>query len=464
MNINTKIVKRPADIVTPVALLYKLREKYSEVLLLESSEYASKENTYSFLCCEPLSTIEVIDGQLEYKNFVTESTKTIIFDNLVEEMENYVNGINIEGKDEALQFNGIFGYTTFDAVKYFDKNLYIEQKPGHDIPDLKYGFYKFIIVIDHVSDKMIILENIVEGQDSKMDGFLTTINRQDFQTFDFKLTGEEELNMSDQDFKDMVTNSKKHCHRGNVFQIVPSRRYGIGYTGDDINVYRKLRSINPSPYLFYFDYGNFRIFGSSPEAQMIVKDRVAEIHPIAGTVKRTGDPEKDAKQAQILLEDKKENAEHIMLVDLARNDLSKNTDQVKLTKYREIQKFSHVIHLVSKVKGKLKDEVSAIQIFADTFPAGTLSGAPKYKAIQLIDGMEPTKRGFYGGAIGMINFNGDLNHAIIIRSVLSKDKKLFLQAGAGIVIDSKEESELQEVNNKLAALKAAIESANINIK
>ena len=239
--------------------------------------------------------------------------------------------------------------------------------------------------------------------------------------------------------------------------MVLSRRFSQDFKGDEFNVYRALRSINPSPYLFYYDYSTYRIFGSSPEAQMVVHEGIAEIHPIAGTFRRTGDDIKDQELAIKLLEDPKENAEHIMLVDLARNDLSKNCHEVKVTNYKEVQFFSHVIHLVSKVTGAINAGVSGYQIFADTFPAGTLSGAPKYRALQLIDEYEPTTRSFYGGGLGMIKLNGDLNHAIIIRSFLSKNNKLYYQAGAGIVIDSNPESELQEVHNKLAALKKALE-------
>jgi len=220
-----------------------------------------------------------------------------------------------------------------------------------------------------------------------------------------------------------------------------------------------LRSINPSPYLFFFDYGDFKIFGSSPEAQLIVKDGKAEIHPIAGTYKRTGNDEQDAELAKQLAQDDKENSEHVMLVDLARNDLSRNGNLVNVETYREVQYFSHVIHLVSKVTGMKKADISTLKIVADTFPAGTLSGAPKHMAMQLIEKYEKTSRGYYGGAIGFMDFNGNFNHAIMIRTFLSKNHELHFQAGAGLVAASNADDELQETYNKLGALNKALEIA-----
>lgn len=256
--------------------------------------------------------------------------------------------------------------------------------------------------------------------------------------------------------------AKEHCFRGDVFQLVLSRRFFQNFKGDEFNVYRTLRSINPSPYLFFFDYGDFKIFGSSPEAQLIVQDGKAEIHPIAGTFKKTGDDKKDLISAKELAKDPKENSEHVMLVDLARNDLSRNGTNVVVEKNREIQFYSHVIHLVSKVTCKMKTTTNTFRVVADTFPAGTLSGAPKHKALQLIDKYEKIKRNFYGGAIGYMDFNGNFNHAIIIRSFLSLNNQLHYQAGAGIVADSIPESELQEVYNKLGALdKALIQAEKI---
>ncbi|MBK8387768.1 MAG: anthranilate synthase component I family protein [Saprospiraceae bacterium] len=459
-NYKSITTKAHADLYTPVSLFYKLRESYPEVLLLESSDYSSKEDSYSFLVCDALAGIEVKNGLAKTFKRGVASTKFEI-KNFVTEFQDYMASFTVDGDEISKKYNGLFGYTGFEGCKYFDKDLYIKDKPSYDLPEIKYGFYRFILVIDHVSDDLYIVENIPNGESSMLVDLQKVLDRPVNSKYNFSLEGSVTTNQTDEAFKSAVTKCKSHCQRGDVFQIVPSRRYEQGYKGDEFNVYRKLRSINPSPYLFFFDYGSFKIFGSSPEAQMIVKNGVAEIHPIAGTVKRTGDLEMDAKSAQELLVNPKENAEHIMLVDLARNDLSKNTKGVYVSKYRELQRFSHVYHLVSIVKGQLKPGVSSYQIFADTFPAGTLSGAPKYMAIQLIDELEPTKRGYYGGGLGVINFNGNLNHAIMIRSFLAHEHKLYFQAGAGVVIDSTEEGELQEVNNKLAALnKALIEATS----
>lgn len=445
---------------TPVGLYYRLREMYPEVLLLESSDYSSKEDSYSFLVCDALEGLEVKDHQITYfeKSKVVGSAPVLDF---VTEFQAYMASIELDSDTVSARYNGLFGYTGFEACKYFDNDLYTAVKPGYELPEIKYALYRFILVIDHVSDDLYVIETRRENEDSKVDELLKVLQRPVNTNHSFDLAGDIQTNQTDEAFKEVVSKCKQHCQRGDVFQIVPSRRFSQAYKGDEFNVYRKLRSINPSPYLFFFDYGSFKIFGSSPEAQMIVKNGVAEIHPIAGTVKRTGDLELDAQKAQELLVNPKENAEHIMLVDLARNDLSKNNSGVYVSKYRELQRFSHVYHLVSIVKGKLKPGVSSYQVFADTFPAGTLSGAPKYMAIQLIDSFEPTKRGYYGGGLGVINFNGNLNHAIMIRSFLAHQNTLYFQAGAGVVIDSTEEGELNEVNNKLAALnKALIEAVD----
>lgn len=456
MKINTQYKELLSDLTTPVSTFLKLRETYAEVLLLESSDYSSKENSLSFICVDSLATLEIQNGQLVQNEFSSKGPRQSDLKDAVKEVTSFLDSFEINTPEEVRAFSGLFGYTGFDAVQYFDSLVFDDEKEGYKIPDIRYDMFRCVIVFDHFYGRMFVIENVPEGEASQLDQFLIIINKQDHQAFSFETKGAEEANMTDQAFMDNVTTCKGYAQRGDVFQIVPSRRFAQGFSGDEFNVYRVLRSINPSPYLFYFDYGSFKIFGSSPEAQIVIKGREAEIHPIAGTFKRTGDKEADAKSAEELSNDPKENAEHTMLVDLARNDLSKNTAGVHVDKYKEVQYFSHVIHLTSVVKGTLNNGVHPYQIFADTFPAGTLSGAPKYRALELINKLEPTKRGFYGGGIGMLGFDGEINHAIMIRSFLSYGGKLHYQAGAGIVIDSQEESELQEVNNKLAALKKAL--------
>ena len=454
MRFHSDYKKLLSDKHTLVGLYLKLRDQYDSVMLLETSTYATKEDSLSFIVFDPQSTIQVKGRVLE-----VDGQKKTDFD-IRHEIKMFMSNIEIVAPEVISQFNAILGYSGYDSVELFESIHFQEDKVVEDIPKLRYDFYRHMIIFDHFHEVMYVIDHVPEGEKSNLENVLKIINRQDIRTFSFQAIGDGYSNMTDDDYKKMVTLGKDHCRRGDVFQIVLARKFYQKFKGDDFNVYRALRSINPSPYLFYFDYSDYRIMGSSPEAQLIVKDGIAEIHPIAGTFRRTGDKEKDALLALQLEADPKETSEHVMLVDLARNDLSKSTSDVHVIKYKEVQYFSHVIHLVSKVTGKLKMNAHSFDVFADTFPAGTLSGAPKYKAMQLINEYENDARSFYGGGIGLLFFNGDLNHAIMIRSFLSKGDVLLRQAGAGIVIDSVEEKELQEVNNKLAALESAISLAN----
>ena len=446
--------KQLADMVTPVSLYLRTRDKYANSLLLESSDYHSKENSYSFLCIEPLVTIKAEEDQLVLSYQKEELERVAIQRDFYERFDAYSDVISIDCSEEIKSFNGLYGYTTFDAVQYFETIRFNSKKAPSEIPLLQYSFFRFIVAINHFKNEMILIENIPEGEESRLSEIENLVNSQSFAKYDFAFQGEETSNITDEEFKQSVTKAKEHCKRGDVFQLVLSRQFQQQFKGDEFNVYRALRSINPSPYLFYFDYGSFKLMGSSPEAQIKIDAGQAVINPIAGTFRRTGDDEKDRKLAKELANDPKENAEHVMLVDLARNDLSKHATNVTVETYKEVQYFSHVIHLVSTVTGKITG--NPIEIVGDTFPAGTLSGAPKYKAMELIDRYENQTRGFYGGCVGFIGLNGNVNQAIAIRSFVSKNNTLFYQAGAGIVINSKEENELQEVNNKLAALKKAL--------
>ncbi|WP_420551425.1 anthranilate synthase component I family protein [Tenacibaculum aiptasiae] len=443
-----------ADTITPVSLYLKTRDKYANSLLLESSDYHSKENSYSFLCIEPLITIKADGNDISFSYQKKELERKAIDRNFYDYFDNYSSLIDVDCTEEVKSFNGLYGYTTFDAVQYFETIKLNSKKAPSEIPMLQYSFFRFIIAINHFKNEMILIENIPEGEESRLSEISNLANSQSFAKYQFNFEGSETSNITDEDFKNSVTKAKEHCKRGDVFQLVLSRQFQQKFKGDEFNVYRALRSINPSPYLFYFDYGSFKLMGSSPEAQIKINAKEAIINPIAGTFRRTGDDAKDTELAKELANDPKENAEHVMLVDLARNDLSKHATNVTVETYKEVQYFSHVIHLVSTVTGKITG--NPIEIVGDTFPAGTLSGAPKYKAMELIDTYENQTRGFYGGCVGFIGLNGDVNQAIAIRSFVSKNNTLFYQAGAGIVINSKEENELQEVNNKLAALKKAL--------
>ena len=449
-----------ADTITPVSIYLKIRDKYPNSILLESSDYHANDNSFSYVCFNPIATIKVHNNIIEQR-YPDGSSKTNNAQNVsvTEEMHKFTKSFKVDS-DFPFKFinNGIFGYTAYDAVKYFE-DIEISKKPGSlDIPDLYYAVYQNIIAINHFKNEAYIFAHCFEAENN-IDEILQLIKAKNFASYNFRSDGDIDSNLSDEDYKNHVKMAKKHCARGDVFQLVLSKKFSQQFKGDEFNVYRALRSINPSPYLFYFDYGNFKIFGSSPEAQLVVKDGKAEIHPIAGTFRRTGNDEQDAELAKKLASDEKENAEHVMLVDLARNDLSRHGSQVSVDTYREAQFFSHVIHLVSKVTGRVHLKTPTLQVVADTFPAGTLSGAPKHRAMQLIEKYETTSRSYYGGAIGFMDFSGNYNHAIMIRTFVSKDHKLHWQAGAGLVSKSKPEDELQEVYNKLGALTKAIKSA-----
>ncbi len=458
MQLKTIHKKLLSDTVTPVGLYLKLRDQFYNSFLLESSDYHGNDNNFSFICLEPLVSFIVEDKTINIKGLELDSTVQIEEKNqVITELQKLIDSFDIE-QDKGV--NGFFGYTNYDAVKYFESlNIDAPKKTTHSTPEMHYSLFRYIIQIDHFKNEILITENVVEEAESNIEKIVDLVSSNNHPRYHFKLDGNEDTNISDADFKNLVTKGKEHCQKGDVFQIVLSRQFSQQFNGDEFNVYRALRSVNPSPYLFYFDFGNYKLFGSSPEAQLKASNKKATINPIAGTFKRTGNDIEDKKLAKELTKDPKENAEHTMLVDLARNDLSRHGKNVTVKTYKETQFYSHVIHLVSEVEADLNSTSDSLQIFADTFPAGTLSGAPKYKAMQLIDEYENQNRGFYGGAIGVFGFDGSINHAITIRSFLSKNNTLFFQAGAGVVVDSNEENELQEVNNKLGALKKALSLA-----
>ena len=458
--LKTEHKKILADTITPVSVYLKLRDVFPHSLLLESSDYHANKNDFSYICCNPIASIELKNNKLisQFPDGSSELEEVDLNMNIPERIHQFSKQFKSKSFPFKFISNGIFGYIAHDAVDRFENIELDKKKPGNDIPDIYYAVYQNIIAISLFNHEAHLFSHIYDG-DHNLNDVEALLTAKKNSHFNFKKVGEKSSNLSDEQFIEFVKKAKDHCYRGDVFQLVLSRRFSQGLKGDEFNVYRTLRSINPSPYLFFFDYGYFRIFGSSPEAQLIVQDNKAEIHPIAGTFRRTGDDEKDAKAAEALAKDPKENSEHVMLVDLARNDLSRNGSKVEVEKNREVQFYSHVIHLVSKVTCKMKKSAKTFRVVADTFPAGTLSGAPKHKALQLIDRYETTKRNFYGGAIGYMDFHGNFNHAIIIRSFLSKNHQLHYQAGAGIVADSVPENELQEVYNKLGALDKALSLA-----
>ena len=462
IEIETKCKKKLADIFTPVGIYLRLRDRFRDTILLESADFHSAENSWSFIGVQAIAGFEMLDkNTIEYKYPGQPPVKKNIAQTsrVVGEFNEYLQNFSCNQDCTIMAAQNFFGYTTYDAVQFFDSIKLTPHGALKDVPLMRYRLYQYVIAINHFKDELYICENKVQGLESELQVLESFINSKDVPQYPFKLRGDESSNMKDEDYIEMVKKGIASAHRGDVFQIVLSRRFQQGFSGDEFNVYRALRSVNPSPYLFYFDYGDYRLFGSSPESQLIIENGKAIVHPIAGTFKRTGDSAEDHLRAEALLKDPKENAEHVMLVDLARNDLSRHANEVSVSSYRKVHYYSHVIHLVSEVTGNVKEGVQPFDIMSDTFPAGTLSGAPKFKAMQLIDEYEPDSRGYYGGAIGMVGLDGAFNHAIMIRTLLSRNNTLYYQAGAGVVARSEPASELQEVNNKLGALKKAIEMA-----
>ncbi|QNH60898.1 anthranilate synthase component I family protein [Hymenobacter sediminicola] len=463
--LHTRHLRVLADTVTPVGLYLRLRDRYPNCLLLESSDYHGQQNAFSYLAFDPLARFELHGSELTLTLPDDTTTKEILTEpgTALSRLQEFANSFQTTETGFDFITGGLFGYIGYEGVQYFeDVALNPEKQPAGQIPDILYGTYRYVIALNHFRNELYVFEHTLVGEELDEDGLTRLahlIRNPSLPDYSFELAGEEQTNQTDAEFLRILAAGQQHCHRGDVFQIVLSRRFQQGFLGDEFNVYRALRSINPSPYLFYFDYGNFKIFGSSPETQLLIKGREASLFPIAGTFRRTGHDAEDAALAQKLADDPKENAEHTMLVDLARNDLARHGDNVRVKTFREIQFFSHVIHLVSEVNATLSPQASPLQVVADTFPAGTLSGAPKHRAMQLIDALEPTARGYYGGAIGHLGFNGDFNHAIMIRSFLSTAGQLYFQAGAGVVAASDINSELQEVHHKLAALRRALKEA-----
>ena len=459
-NYHTASRKILGDLITPVSAYLKLRDAYPQSALMESSDYHGGENAKSFIAVHPIGSVSIEHGLGICKYPDGKTTQTTINESFTSAdlINQFIGSFSITGPDSS--YCGLYGYTSFNAVRYFENiNVKDETQSLNDAPDLIYILYKDVIVFDHFRNELTLIEMLAEGEEDDLDVLERDVNNRPYQTYDFHPVGDFWSTLTDDEHRQNIRRGIAHCLRGDVFQIVLSRRFKQRYEGDDFKLYRALRSINPSPYLFYFDFGGFRIFGSSPETHCRIEGRRAYIDPIAGTTKRTGDAETDRKNAEYLRNDPKENAEHVMLVDLARNDLSRNCHNVKVDFYKDMQFYSHVIHLVSRVSGELDEGADSIQAFIDTFPAGTLSGAPKVMAMQLISKYEPHNRGAYGGCIGFIGFNKNLNQAITIRTFVSRNNELWFQAGGGIVAKSDVEYELQEVNNKLGALRKAIEIA-----
>lgn len=456
-----KSIALPGDLSTPVSTYLKVRDLFAQSALMESSDYHGSENNRSFIGLEPLASFSVSHGKaiMLYPDKTEHQVDITNSYSVSDAFDDFIKMFSVEGNDSA--YCGLYGYTSFNAVRYFEHiDVKDSKESKNDAPDIHYIMYKYLLVFNDFSSELKLLEMLADGESSRADEIVRAVMSRNYATYTFHAVGPTTSPLTDEEHKANIRRGIAHCKRGDVFQIVLSRRFIQHYEGDDFELYRALRRINPSPYLFYFDFGGFRIFGSSPETHCRIEDNgMAYIDPIAGTTRRQGNTEADAKAAAALLADPKENAEHTMLVDLARNDLNRHCSEVEVEFLKDTQFYSHVIHLVSRVRGRVRPGTNAIKLLADTFPAGTLSGAPKVRALQLISQYEPHNRGAYGGCIGFIGLNGTLNQAITIRSFVSRNGELWFQAGGGIVAASDEEYELQEVNNKLGALRKAIDMA-----
>ncbi len=464
IELSTTCSRMLADVYTPVGIYLRLRDRFRDTILLESTDHHLAENSYSFICINAIGGMEIRNAEeVEYKipgqppRRQALKADTNVPGLLWDYMQRF--DVKSDGSREARFGQGLYGYTTYDAVRFFETIRLKDKKKDTDtpIPLMRYRLYQYVIAFNHFKDELFICENRVGDMESDRPLVESLIRSKDVPVYPFQVKGVESSNMTDEEYRQMVKSGISNCLRGDVFQIVLSRRFQQAFAGDEFNVYRALRSVNPSPYLFFFDYGDYKLMGSSPEAQILIHDGKAIVHPIAGTFRRSGDDAVDRLETERLLQDAKENAEHVMLVDLARNDLSRLCDDVEVARYKQIQYYSHVIHMVSEVTGRVHDGSNPFALLAKTFPAGTLSGAPKFKAMERIDELEPTARSFYGGALGFIGFDGSCVHAIMIRTILSRLNTLTYQAGAGVVAASQPENELQEVNNKLGALKKAIQ-------
>lgn len=451
-----------ADLFTPVSVYMRLRDTSPQSVLLECSDYHDRASSRSFVCINPIGGVSVRRGKVEraYPDGTSDTAEISPEYTCGMAINDFLSAFGVSG--DLSRWCGLYGYTSFNAVRYLE-NIDVKDNgaDNNDAPDICYQLFRDVIVFDHFDGKMTLVTLAEDGEDvsGRMDRLMLKLARGNVNVYPFSRVGGVTSPLTDAQHKANIRRGIAHCMRGDVFQVVLSRRFVQKYDGDDFALYRALRSINPSPYLFYFDFGGFRLLGSSPETHCRVENRRAFIDPIAGTTRRTGDSLADKKAAEALKNDPKENAEHVMLVDLARNDLSRNCHDVRVDLYKDVQYYSHVIHLVSRVSGELDDGADPVKAFMDTFPAGTLSGAPKVRAMQIISELEPHCRGAYGGCVGYIGLSGEMNQAITIRTFVSRNGELWMQAGGGIVAASDEECELQEVNNKLGALRKAVEMA-----
>lgn len=462
-----------ADLLTPVLAYLRIREKGEFNFLLESVEGIGRLARYSFIGRSPSSTI------ISNKNKIiisdkkkSEEINSKLLDYLSDKVDSYKHPMIEELPDFT---GGIVGYLGFEVIKEVEDTIHFSNNKDDEFPEAILGLFDSIIAFDHFKHRIILIQNVFVKNSSNLDELyktakskmeiLKTIIQKPVELPEtFKLTGEIKDKINKVLFDQKIEKSKKNIYDGDVFQLVLSERFSSKYEGDLLNVYRALRIINPSPYMYIMEFDkDLSIIGTSPEDLLKVNKKKATILPIAGTRRRGKTDIEDLELEKELLADKKEIAEHTMLVDLARNDLGRvcKHNTVEVTEMMKVHRFSHVMHIVSRVEGELKMGQNCIDALKASFPAGTVSGAPKIRAIQLIEDYEEISRGPYAGSVGYIDFKGNLDMCIAIRTLFADSKKIYWQAGAGIVADSKAEFELKEIKNKSAVLESALKYAEV---
>lgn len=459
-----------ADLLTPVSALLALRQHSHHAFLLESVEGGENMARYSFLGRNPYRIVRSVGREVTVEQVRSQETVTASEANVFDVLRRFMDEF-IEVKLSGLpRFRcGAVGYLGYDNVRLIE---HLPNPPTDDVnlPDAIWCFYDTLAVFDRVKHQIVLIANVFITPDSDLDDEYTQATERihdlerdlqsPFHSPDPVKLGSEQLtsNFAREDFEAVVTEAKQRIYEGDIFQVVLSQRFSLSFEGDPFNLYRALRQINPSPYLFYLDLGEVSLIGSSPEVLVRVEDRRAELLPIAGTRPRGQTPEEDEQLAQDLLLDAKERAEHLMLVDLGRNDLGRisKLGSVTVDRYAYVERYSHVMHIVSSVSGTLRDDMTTIDVLQACFPAGTVSGAPKVRAMEIIDELEPTRRGIYAGAVGYIDFSGNMDMCIAIRTMVVQEDHIFIQAGAGIVADSIPTLEYEETKNKARALRQAL--------
>ena len=455
----------PADQLTTIDAYYATKGSY----LLESAERGAHLGRYSFIGVELCASIELRGKECRINENGVE--RIVAASDPLRVIREFLNARTYVPVGDMTPFpGGAVGYIGYESVAHFEK-ITFSEKPSIGIPDACFIVTRFTLAFDNLMHTLKIICNVPVGDSpgNDYDSAVAGIERIEkmimrahelHPSSSFKIKGEPVSRFDKDGFVSAVSRAKKYIEDGDAIQVVVSRSLEMEYEGDIFEAYRSLRSINPSPYMFYLDFGGFTLFGASPEVMIRVDGKNAMLRPIAGTRRRGKTAEEDERNACELLSDEKERAEHIMLVDLARNDLGRvaKAGSVKVTRYMEVERYSHVMHIVSEVTCELGDVADPIDVIRATFPAGTVSGAPKVRAMQIIEELEPTKREHYAGLIGYFSYLGTFDSCITIRSAAAKDGKVYLQAGAGIVYDSNPEREYEETNEKLGAVMSAVSS------